>query len=692
MVSHDPHLPFSRKTIIAAADILKSLKHAGFNRLLLELALAGEKAGRGSGLLARANSLAQFVLNNPQVRTPDNRLVAIAIVERAAQLDKANKVLSNVTLEDRRAFREALAGDGWILYSRPAGSSFEAPGGVLRQMPPPASDPAPEVPPPGATALLSGSASAHAEGTGELSIEAVVHPATPLPTVPDEASLADDLPDFPTQGPGPHFELTKAGVIDFVPPEALDREGNNVERLRRLHPTLRDLARQLAKALGTGNVPHAHLAARMEAYRTRVDQPLDRIDFTLLYVEGVRLANAEKAAIEKVAEGELPPLRETDREELETLLQLHGTFMLATIAGAELTAAEQRYRRRPAEEREYRAAAVDFAASLQNQPDVINPDTAAFVLGAAEQIGHGANPERSGVVGTTTVLNVGITLAAVAAVPGLPFMGNLIAGTPGLIAGGAAAYITSEIVKRSRPFAAVIAPIIAKLDREVDFRKFKNFLLSVEQKMRRLANYNEQFSWLNNALHWIKGPVAGQHVMASAAFSGTAAMSSSSSPDDFVISLLNASGEIGISAQTERAQKARRLPDGETVAFNNRFEAIPYVQAAEAEGLTFSRKELLGPIIEQDSVGLEELDKAIKLQSIPFIQMLEDIGNNNEMMSVTIDILETASDKEDFLRKINEASSSKIAHRIENFLRAYEDARQDLNKARAVLGKEPFQF
>jgi hypothetical protein len=162
----------------------------------------------------------------------------------------------------------------------------------------------------------------------------IVEPATLFPREADDASLAAALPDLPPQGPGPHFELTKTGVIDFVPPEALDRKGNNVGRLRQLHPTLRDLARSLAEALGTGNIPHAHLAARIEEYRKEVDQTLDTIDFTRLYVEGVRLANAQKAAIEKVGEGELPPLRETDRETLDTLLQLHGTFMLATIAGA----------------------------------------------------------------------------------------------------------------------------------------------------------------------------------------------------------------------------------------------------------------------------------------------------------------------------------------------------------------------
>jgi hypothetical protein len=245
---------------------------------------------------------------------------------------------------------------------------------------------------------------------------------------PDEAFPAADLPDLPTQGPGPHFELTRKGVIDFVPPEALDRNGNNVARLRQLHPILRDLARELAEALGAGNIPHANLAARIGEYRKQVDQSLDKIDFALLYVEGLRLANAEKAAIEKIAEGELPPFGETDREALDTLLGLHGTFMLGTIAGAELIDAEQRYRRRPAEESEYRVAAVDFAASLQNKPDVIAPNAAAFVLGAAEQIGQGANLERSGVIATSAILNVAITFTAVAVVTALPVFGGVIGG------------------------------------------------------------------------------------------------------------------------------------------------------------------------------------------------------------------------------------------------------------------------
>jgi DNA-directed RNA polymerase alpha subunit len=73
----------------------------------------------------------------------------------------------------------------------------------------------------------------------------------------------------------------------------------------------------------------------------------------------------------------------------------------------------------------------------------------------------------------------------------------------GAIAGGLTGYMASESLKKSKPFAAVIAPIIAKLDRAADFQKFAKFLRSVEQKARHLAKYNEQFLWLNRALDWI---------------------------------------------------------------------------------------------------------------------------------------------------------------------------------------------
>jgi hypothetical protein len=246
---------------------------------------------------------------------------------------------------------------------------------------------------------------------------------------------------------------------------------------------------------------------RAKVYRREIDRDLSAMDFSVLYVEGLRLANADHAAAAEIARGELPPLAEAEREALDTLLQLHGTFMLSTATGAELLAAERAYQRRPSEESKYRAAAIDFAASLQHEPTIIAPDAAAFVLGAAEQIGQGSNPERSDVAGTSTLHNVTVVIAAAAAVAALPVVGALLAGPPGAIAGGLTGLLAGEGLKKSKPFATVIAPIIARLDHAAtaDFSKYKIFLLSIEEKARRLASRSDGFGWLGKAVNWVKG-------------------------------------------------------------------------------------------------------------------------------------------------------------------------------------------
>jgi hypothetical protein len=328
-------------------------------------------------------------------------------------------------------------------------------------------------------------------------------------------------PPPPPQGVGPHFEIGDAGVITLAPPEALDRQGNNVRRLRSLHPKLCDLSRELVRYLSAGNMPHRHLCDRAEGYRQIIDHDLDTIDFSLLYVEGVRLANARAAAAAEMTSGELPPLDEPVRERLDTLLQLHGTFMLSTVEGIEAMAAEERYQRRPNEERAYREAAIEVAASLQNEPDIIEASAAAVVVAAAEQIGEGANPERSGVVGTGTLRNVTISLTVAAAVAALPIVGGLVLGSEGLVAGGGTALLFNECLKRSKTFGRVIAPITGVIDAaaEADLAKVLPelkrrldpqlaFVRSLEPKLRVLAARNEQFSWINGILDRLKGPSA----------------------------------------------------------------------------------------------------------------------------------------------------------------------------------------
>jgi len=115
---------------------------------------------------------------------------------------------------------------------------------------------------------------------------------------------------------------------------------------------------------------------RVEAYRKLVAQDLERVNFARLFAEGVRLTNADKAAKSAIKEEELPPLPHTARADMDTLIAWHGTFMMATAEGMETVAASDRYRRTAQEEAKYRTAAADFVESMNDQPEVIDPEVA----------------------------------------------------------------------------------------------------------------------------------------------------------------------------------------------------------------------------------------------------------------------------------------------------------------------------
>jgi hypothetical protein len=67
----------------------------------------------------------------------------------------------------------------------------------------------------------------------------------------------------------------------------------------------------------SGNAPHGPLLGnRLKAYTDLIDQDLGAINFALLYIEGVRLANSEAATNSEIEKGDLPPLDAIARERL----------------------------------------------------------------------------------------------------------------------------------------------------------------------------------------------------------------------------------------------------------------------------------------------------------------------------------------------------------------------------------------
>lgn len=104
--------PFpSRATVIAAANMLKAEGHSGFEALRLEYDLQHTDAGLGSGLMARATSLATYALQNPEVRTPEGIPLQTAIVARAGEHYRSG-IQVNIGEREREAFKLASSRDG----------------------------------------------------------------------------------------------------------------------------------------------------------------------------------------------------------------------------------------------------------------------------------------------------------------------------------------------------------------------------------------------------------------------------------------------------------------------------------------------------------------------------------------------------------------------------------------------------
>lgn len=340
-----------------------------------------------------------------------------------------------------------------------------------------------------------------------------------MATPPEPHSPVDDLPpELPAQGIGPHFEINAEGKIDLAPPEALDRDGNYLPTLRSLHPELREMAAALARRLPKGNNTHALLGDRIAAYAALIDQDLAGVDFRRLYMAGLRLANGLRATDAAIAGGEAPTLAAEAREEIDSVLEGHGPFIMASQAGREAVAAAVAYRRQPDAEREYRAAAMEFADTLAANPEVITTAAAETVKDAAADIGEGVQQERGTVTGEAVIGNVTITLVTGTVLASLPVIGSAIAGPVSMpvIVGGLLAWAGFKILEKTdagqetleagkRRFNdwAMHAPDGIRKLRE-RLAALPGFLKSVTPQLRHFSSIGPEYGWIARNIDWIE--------------------------------------------------------------------------------------------------------------------------------------------------------------------------------------------
>lgn len=106
-------LTYKRRTVIAAAHMLKALGHSGFDKFLLELGsvVEGIATRDRGGLDARATALAEFALRNPQALSEERRTLSFEIVLSARDI-WTKGIIPNLGSNDRENFAAAMVIEG----------------------------------------------------------------------------------------------------------------------------------------------------------------------------------------------------------------------------------------------------------------------------------------------------------------------------------------------------------------------------------------------------------------------------------------------------------------------------------------------------------------------------------------------------------------------------------------------------
>jgi hypothetical protein len=332
--------------------------------------------------------------------------------------------------------------------------------------------------------------------------------------VASELGPASAPPDVPPPGAGLHVAIrAQDGVIDFAPPEALDREGNNRRLLEALHPELRRALADFRAALARGNNPPSVLARAADDYAEIADCALPDVNFAVLYARGVRLRSAITESREAVERGAEPAVSIETGTAIRTLLDLHGAFIGATKDGIDLSAAEEVDETTPEGRRALRAATVAFAQALQAQNGtIVTAQVAGELLAAAQAAASGPNPARSTVVAGAQAREVAGGILAMAGAGGLAV--GLAAAAPVVAAPGVGvlvALLAVEPIKASKGFVRIrdflAGPINGSGDPAPRLAALQRHLAFAKQELARfdaLAALGDGFGWMREWGVWIR--------------------------------------------------------------------------------------------------------------------------------------------------------------------------------------------
>ncbi|HEY4940208.1 MAG TPA: translation initiation factor IF-2 associated domain-containing protein [Rhizomicrobium sp.] len=318
-------------------------------------------------------------------------------------------------------------------------------------------------------------------------------------------------PHLPTQGPGPQFGVRTDGIIHYNPTDILDGAGNDVTRLARLHRPLVNAIRELLETFTSGDInTYKHLFLQATAYSAIVSQPLDQVDFTLLYAAGLRLENARAAAEREIKNGIVPPLEDHQFESLKSVTTLHGVFISATAEGQSLLTDAERFDMTRQDVLETNKDIIEVVSPLALEGVIVERAAPQNILDVLTEDAPVRHPERRTGYSYAATSNLIIVLGGYAMIGHLMGGGDWLHAAEALVGAGTHSTLTKR-GKDARHFAMLLASDGADLaDAHIQeiLRRgsaaTRTFVLKYETPLRRLAARSPRFGFIADILDWLK--------------------------------------------------------------------------------------------------------------------------------------------------------------------------------------------
>ena len=211
--------------------------------------------------------------------------------------------------------------------------------------------------------------------------------------------LDDLISGIPEPANDPVFRFADDGLVHMAAAPDCQTEVSDGDLLEEL----RSASAALCGSLEGANA-HTDLLQAVENYEEALLE--DPISISRLYGRGVRLENAARSVRRRIEAEDFPAFTAETEQNLDSVLDLHATYIMSGEDGRRLVEGAAAYRRTPDETAALRKAAEQLSAAVAQRPDVFSEGVRRHVAQVAQDVGDGPHPERSNQVAVTSFGNM----------------------------------------------------------------------------------------------------------------------------------------------------------------------------------------------------------------------------------------------------------------------------------------------